>query len=96
VAGEFFHVGNANGGPFLRGRAHDTAAEGNAHARGLPLERTKNELPAFEQIKAGPIHVGQCMENERRAIGHVRDRISFPFDHGADLGRQLAIKLWLA
>jgi hypothetical protein len=96
VAGEFVYVGNANGTPLLRGGANDTAAEPNSHARGLPLEGTQNQLPAFEQVETSPVHVGQRMENERRAIRHVRHRIGLAFGHGADPRRQLAIEVGFA
>jgi hypothetical protein len=36
------------------------------------------------------------MENQRRAIRHVRDRIGLAFDDSADLRRQFAIEVGFA
>jgi hypothetical protein len=76
VPGELVHVAHQLRFARLRGGAADAAAERDADARRLALERTDHQFLAVEQIEAGPVHLGQAVRRfsalkVRRVGDHV-------------------------
>src|ERR1051326_3428709 len=69
----------------LRRDAANAFAERDAHASRIALEWTKHELFAVQKIKAGPVHVGQRVEQQRAEVCGVRDQIVFALQQAQKL-----------
>src|SRR5687768_11762165 len=95
VAGECLDVGNDLRTARRRGGAADALAERDAHAGGLALEGTYDELATAVEIEARPVEAGQGVEHEGREIRGVRDAIALPGEQRAGLLRELRVMLGL-
>src|SRR6185312_14147325 len=58
------------------------------HAGRLALERADDQLPAAQEIEAGPTHLRQRIKNERRGVGGVGNAIGLPLEESLKLSRQ--------
>src|SRR3569623_1824917 len=69
-----------------RGGAAHPAAQCDADAGRLALERPQHKLVPDQPVKARPVEIGQILPQQRRDIGHVGDRIGLA--RGQRLGRR--------
>src|SRR5690349_20245756 len=93
VAGEFVHVGHDDRAPLAGGGAADALAERDAHARGLALERSQDELPVLHPVEAHPVEVGQGVEDQRGKLRRVGGEIALALEERSRLGEELAVGL---
>src|SRR5437763_214930 len=74
-----------------RRRAAHARAERDPHARRAALKGPDHELPALEEIEAGPVHLRQSLEDERRGVGGVGDRIALAREQRSELLRETRV-----
>ena len=66
-----------------RGGAAHALAERDADAGRAALERAEHQLAADVAVEAGPVEVGQRLEDQRGGIGHVGDRVGLARDQAS-------------
>ena len=82
------HVGHQQSAPPCRGRAAHAAAQCDAHAGGLALEGADHQLATLEEIKPGPVEVGQGIEDECAGVGRVGNEVAFTGEQSCQLRAQ--------
>src|SRR5207244_12202441 len=91
MARELQHGGHDERAALHRRRAAHARAERDPHARRAALKGPDHELPALEEIEAGPVHLRQSLEDERRGVGGVGDRIALAREQRAELLRETRV-----
>lgn len=86
VAGEGMHVLDALCLPRACRRTAHALVQRDAYASRQPLERADDELGAVEEIKAGPVEIGQGIEEQGGEIGRVGDAIRLAVEQPSGLG----------
>ena len=92
MARELVHIGDDHGFSCSVRMPAQSAAEIDSRARERPLERPKDELISFLQVKPHPKEPERLFQH-RSKVRQVRDQVSLPRDEGLDLRSQFLIDL---
>ena len=77
VSRELMHVGHQHALTALRRRTAHAPTHGNAHTGRLTLKWPEHQLLSAQEIKAGPVQIGQTVEHESREIRAIGDKVRF-------------------
>jgi vanillate O-demethylase monooxygenase subunit len=96
VAGKIVHVLDHDRLTLRHGGPAHALADGDAHAGRLALERPEHQLAAAQAIEARPVQLRQKLEDERRRVRGVGDRVALALQQCRQLPAELAIEFRLA
>src|SRR5687768_13013982 len=74
-----------------RSRPADAMTHCDSHAGGFALKWPKHELPIFQEIKASPVEIGKCVEDERNRVRGIGNQVALTGEQSTQFTRQMCV-----